>query len=383
MRRWPNEEARGAFARLKIADKDRRKETQMFRKLKNRILYLTLAFALLALAGCGAESGTGGESGTDGESGADGSSQASVTIENCGEEVAFDGRPERAVALDANTAEMMLALGLAERMVGVSGVDEESDVLPELRDDLAKVPERIGDWQPSLEQILGTEPDIVVGGWGNGFYEETDVTPARLGELGIASYTITQTCPDRDSGVSIEDVYTDMQNLGQVFGAEERAEELVRGYEARISEVRSTLPEDAEPPRAFVYDSGEQEAMTAAEGSMANEIVGLAGIENVFEDTASGQLRGWPTVGWEEVVERNPELIVVVDYGETSAEQKLEFLKNNPALEEIEAIREENFATISLTDLSPGVRNAGAVEKLASEAYPEAFASVGDSGDGG
>lgn len=157
----------------------------------------------------------------------------------------------------------------------------------------------------------------------------------------------------------------DLLNLGRIFGVEEHSEELVDGFEARISGVRSRLPQDRESLRVFVYDSGEQEAMTASEGSLANEIVGLAGGENVFADAEAGGLKGWPTVGWEEVVDRDPEFIVVVDYAKPSAEQKTAFLKSNPALKDVEAVREERFAVIPLTDLSPGVRNAAAVEKLA------------------
>jgi iron complex transport system substrate-binding protein len=321
---------------------------------------------LLFVASCSAGSET--EVGTEQA----GRSREPVTVENCGREVTFEEPPARAVALDANTAETMLSLGLAERTVGVSGVDDESDVLPELRDDLSKVPERIGEWQPSLERVLGTDPDLVVGGWNNGFYEETGVTPERLGGMGIETYTLTQTCPGDDSGVSMEDVYADVTNLGRIFGVEKRAQELVSGYKEKVSGVRSKVPDGA-PLRVFVYDSGEKEAMTASEGSLANEIVELAGAENVFADAEVGQFKGWPVVGWEEVVERDPEFIVVVDYGEPSAEQKIAFLKSNPAVADVEAIREERFAVVPLTDLSPGVRNAAAVERLAAEFYLGAF----------
>ncbi len=343
--------------------------------MKKEIRRLTLVLLALALAltptACA-------QSEQQPRSGGEGGEQAGyepVTIESCGRETTFQKPPERAIANDINVVEMVLSLGVADRMVGVTGVDGKGEVLPGLRDELERVPILTREYLTGMETILGADADFVAAGWNYGFTEESGVTPEALAEFGIDSYAIRESCirvgPRPD--VSIEDTYADSMNLGRIFGVGDRAERLVEGYEDQVAGVRSRLPENAEPLRVFVYDSGEQTPLTAAGEAMPNALIGLAGGENVFGSVEDS----WTTVGWEEVVERDPEFIVVVDYGEPSAEGKISFLKNNPALKDVESIREENFVVLSYAEATPSVRNVAAVEKLAAAFYPDAFESGG------
>lgn len=294
-----------------------------------------------------------------------------VTVESCGRSTTYEAPPQSAVSNDINTTEMMLALGLEDRMAGVAGVEGRDELLPEYREEFDGLPELSEEYLPNREVVLGAEADFVLAGWNYGFSEETGVTPQSLGELGIDSYAIRESCIRLGprSSISIRDTYEDLLNLGRIFGVEERARELVEGYEEQVADVESRLPSGEEPPRVFVYDSGEQAPFTAGGEAIPDELIRLAGGENIFGDVEDS----WTTVGWEEVVERDPEFIVIVDYGSPSARGKIEYLKSDPALEDVEAVREERFVVLPYSAATPGVRNAAAVEKLAEAFYPEAF----------
>lgn len=335
------------------------------------VLCVLLAGSLLALlVACGDKDKSSGNVAPDSSSNAD---YEPVTVKSCGESTTYETPPERAVANDVNTTEMMLALGLEDRMAGIAGVEGREDILPKYREAYDGLDVISEEYLPNREVVLGAEADFVLAGWSYGFSEETGVTPKSLKELGIDSYAIRESCIRLGprSPISISDTYKDLLNIGRIFGVENRAQTLVEDYERRMEEVESRIPSgaSAEPPRVFVYDSGEQAPFTAGGEATPNAIIRQAGGENIFEDVENS----WTSVGWEEVVERDPEFIVIVDYGSPSAQSKIEYLKNNPALEDVEAIREERFVVLPYAAATPGVRNVDAVEKLAEALYPEAF----------
>jgi iron complex transport system substrate-binding protein len=320
-----------------------------------------------ALAACGTESPpNGGAAGNAPET----AGYEPVTVESCGEKTTYTEPPERAVANDINMTEIMLALGLKDRMAGIAGVKDKGEILPEYREAFDKVPKISDENLPSREALLGVEADFVFAGWNYGFSEESGITPESLKELGINSYAIRESCIRQGSRppISIRDTYEDILNIGRIFGVEDRARELVEGYEEQVAQVDSRLSSDPEPLRVFVYDSGEEAPFTAGGEAIPNELIRLAGGENIFEDVNDS----WTTVNWEEVVERDPEFIVIVDYGTPSAEGKIDYLANNPALAELDAVRERRFVVLPYAAATPGVRNADAVETLAEAFHPEA-----------
>lgn len=340
------------------------------RKVVRRIAPL-LGVALLALAVVSCGSAWTGSSPEQARGPEETSGYDSVTVESCGRETTYTRPPERAVANDINIVEMMLALGLEDRMAGVAGVEGKGEILPEYREAFEGVPKLSEEYLPNKEVILGANADFVLAGWNYGFSEESGITPESLEEMGIDSYAIKESCirlGDREP-VSIEHTYEDIVNVGRIFGEKARARELVEGYKEQVEEVQARLPKDEEPLRVFVYDSGEEAPLTAGGEAMPQDLIDLAGGENIFADVGNS----WTPVGWEEVVERGPEIIVIVDYGTPSSRGKIEFLKESPALEDVEAIREERFVVLSYAEATPGVRNAAAVEKLARAFYPEAF----------
>jgi iron complex transport system substrate-binding protein len=283
-----------------------------------------------------------------------------VTVQSCNREVTFDAPPARAIANDVNLVEMMLALGLRDRMVGYTGVSGWKTLDEELRQGIAELPELSAQY-PTREVLLGAEPDFFFAGWNYGMKVGGEVTPESLEPLGIKTYELTESCifvgPKAKS--SMDDMYVDLLNLGTIFGVADRAQALVDGYKARLAEI--TAPVDRTTPlRVFVYDSGEENPFTAGAYAIPTALIEAAGGRNIMDDLD----KSWATVAWEPVVERNPEVIVIVNYGDVTAEQKIAFLEANPAFANIDAVKNDRYVVLEYVEATPGPRNIRAVEKL-------------------
>lgn len=295
----------------------------------------------------------------------------SVTVESCGEAVSYSAAPQRALAFDVNLIEMMMQLDLANRMVGywTSG----SEIRPEFQAALASVNEIEAEWPgPSLEVIVGTEADFVLGGWGYGFSEDNGVTPERLKQMGLNSYAIRESCPADEANrvLTIEDTYADIQNVGSIFGHADQAEVLVDQMRSEVSEVTQTIGDTAIAPRVFLYDDiGEGNPYTAGDYGLASNLINLAGGENIYSDVTEV----WTTVSWETLIARDPDIIVVIDMDWESAEERIARLKAMPELADMTAIQNERFVVIHYRQIMPGLRNAEAVRVLAEGFYPEKF----------
>ncbi len=163
------------------------------------------------------------------------------------------------------------------------------------------------------------KPIFLYAGWKSGFGEKGVGTPEELETLGIHTYLHTSSSI---TNPTLDDIFTDIRNIASIFRVVDRGEALIAQMTKEVKSVREKLPQDQEALRVLVYDSGEKEVFTAAQNFM-NELVTVAGGQNIFGDVASG----WTTVSKEDAVERNPEVIVVIDYGATTAEEKINFLK--------------------------------------------------------
>jgi iron complex transport system substrate-binding protein len=283
-----------------------------------------------------------------------------VTVQSCNREVTFDAAPTRAIANDVNLIEMMLALGLRDQMVGYTGVSGWKTLDEELRAGIAELPELSAQY-PTREVLLGAEPDFFFAGWNYGMKVGGEVTPETLEPLGIKTYELTESCihigPKARS--SMQDMYVDLLTLGTIFGVEDRAKDLVAGYKAKLAEITAAVDRST-PLRVFVYDSGEESPFTAGAYAIPTALIEAAGGRNIMDDLD----KSWATVAWEPVVERNPQVIVIVNYGDVTADQKIAFLEANPAFANIDAVKNDRYVVLEYVEATPGPRNIRAVEKL-------------------
>ncbi|MDK2775760.1 MAG: ABC transporter substrate-binding protein [Tabrizicola sp.] len=283
-----------------------------------------------------------------------------VTVQSCNRQVTFDAPPARAIANDVNLVEMMLALGLRDRMVGYTGVSGWKTLDEELRAGVAELPE-LSALYPTREVLLGAEPDFFFAGWNYGMKVGGEVTPETLEPLGIKTYELTESCifVGPKSRSTMQDMYADLLNLGTIFGVDERAKALVAGYEAQLAAITASI-DRSRPLRVFVYDSGEETPFTAGAYAIPTALIEAAGGRNIMEDLE----KSWATVAWEPVVERNPEVIVIVIYGDVTADQKIAFLEANSAFAKVDAVKNDRYVVLEYVEATPGPRNIRAVEKL-------------------
>lgn len=285
-----------------------------------------------------------------------------VTIQSCDREVTFEAAPVRAISNDVNLTEMMLALGLNENMAGYTGVSDWKTLDETLREGVGQLPELSTNY-PTKEVLLGADADFYFAGWNYGMRVGGEVTPETLGEFGIKVYELTESCihiMDKPKA-SIDDMYNDLLNLGRIFGVEEQAQALVDGYRQELADFTGGLPAIAGEVKVFVYDSGETKPVTAGRYAMPSALIEAAGGVNIMDDVDSS----WVEIGWEPVIERNPDVIAIVDYGSVTAEEKADFMRNNPAFKDIPAVKNDRFVVLPYVEATPGPRNIGAIKTLA------------------
>lgn len=290
--------------------------------------------------------------------------QQVVEIQNGDRLIRFDEAPSRAVSLNQHVTEIMLALGLQDSMVGTAYLDDE--ILPQWQEAYGQIPV-LSDQYPSQEVLLAAEPDFVYAGWKSAFAEDAVGSIEELESFGIQSYlhqSSNMVAPTTD------DVFEDILNIGRIFRVEDRAEELIHSIQDKIDEISDKLGMIEQPIRVFVYDSGEKEPFTAAQNYL-NHLITLAGGHNIFGDID----KGWASASWEEVVNRDPEIIVIMDYGNTTVEDKKAFLLQHPALKDVSAIQQQRFVVLPLSAGAEGVRVSQSLETLAKAFYPDKFES--------
>ena len=284
-----------------------------------------------------------------------------VSVDSCNRTVTFDSPPQRAISNDVNLTEMMLVLGLSDKMVGYTGISGWKTLDEEMRLGVKQLPE-LSPKYPSKEVLVGADADFFFAGWNYGMKVGGEVTPETLKPFGINVYELTESCIHimTKKKVSMDDMYNDLLNLGLIFQVENRAKKLVDAYRSDLKKFTQKL-ESIPTKKVFVYDSGEDTPFTAGRYAMPTALIEAAGGINIMDDFQ----KSWGTVTWEEVIDRNPEVVVIVNYGKVTAEQKRKFMMSNPAFANIDAVKNDRFVTLEYVEATPGPRNIKAIKKLA------------------
>ncbi len=284
-----------------------------------------------------------------------------VSVDSCNRTVTFDSPPQRAISNDVNLTEMMLVLGLSDKMVGYTGISGWKTLDEEMRLGVKQLPE-LSPKYPTKEVLVGADADFFFAGWNYGMKVGGEVTPETLKPFGINVYELTESCIHimTKKKVSMDDMYNDLLNLGLIFQIENRAKKLVDAYKSDLNNFTQKL-EPIAAKKVFVYDSGEDTPFTAGRYAMPTALIEAAGGINIMDDFQ----KSWGTVTWEEVIDRNPEVVVIVNYGKVTAEQKRKFMMSNPAFANIDAVKNDRFVTLEYVEATPGPRNIKAIKKLA------------------
>ena len=215
-----------------------------------------------------------------------GSALASLTAQN--------RPPQRIVSTAPSITEMLYALGLGDRVVGVTRFCRYP---PE-----AQLKPKIGDYvNPNLEAIASLKPDLVI----------IQTNPVRLRERLVNMHLRTIEVDQQ----SIAGIYTSIRAVGEAAGVSDRAEKLIDSIRSGLDAVHARA--SVLKPVRVMFVIGRSQGrldglVVVGRASYLNEVIRTAGGENVFHDA----MAPYPNVSLEEVMARNPE--VILDMGDMS-----------------------------------------------------------------
>jgi iron complex transport system substrate-binding protein len=210
--------------------------------------------------------------------------------------------PARIVSTSPSITETLFALGLGDRVVGVSTFcrfPPEVQTLPKVGTFLA----------PDAELIAGLRPDLVI------VHEISNGIDRRLGALRIPFVVA-------DRG-TLASVYGAIRQIGMAAHVPDRAESLVKAIEQRLDAIRRGHPAASRPKVLFIIGrrpGALADLVAVGSGSYINDLIGIAGGANVLD--IAGQPE-YPRISLETVLRLDPDVIVdTVDMGETEAERR-------------------------------------------------------------
>lgn len=287
-----------------------------------------------------------------------------VTIDNCGRDVTVDGPPARAVAINQPATELLLSLGLQDRMAAY-GVSDH-DFLPDLQDRAEGV-EALDAEFPGFEALLDLEPDFVYATFAYTFTPEGIAPHAKFDELGIATYQSPSECGGQDAAQSdaltLDDMYDEIGEIAELFGVEDRGDALVEELSARADEASVDL--DAEDVTLGWWYAATKSPYMAGCCGAPGLMTRAVGATNAFEQ--NDQL--WPETSWEAILDADPTVLVLADLDRggdgDSAEAKIDFLESDPVARQLTAVKEKRYIVLDGTTMDPSVRNVDGIEKLA------------------
>ncbi len=329
----------------------------------SRLTALTAAAALVLAAGCSATTSDAAGPTVDG---------FPLTLENCGRTVTVDAPPQRAVSLNQGSTEILLSLGLADRLVGTATWTDP--VRENLAEDNARVP-RLADDKPSLEVVSDADPDFVSASFGGTLGPGGVADRDRFEQFGIPSYLSPTDCVGkadtsvnadgaRDEPLRLETVYQEIRDLAAIFDVRERGEQVVAELTERAQRAAEGVP-PGETTVAYWFSDVAAPYMAGCCGA-SGVVSSAVGARNVFADTTDE----WPQIGWEAVADRNPDVLVLADLSRRTIdgdalESKIAFLESNPVTSRMQAVIDRRYVVVNGADLNPSIRTVDGIEKVA------------------
>lgn len=342
-----------------------------------KILCLTLALilALSCLSGCGSTqpqattaaaetTAPAAETTAAAETAAE--DYGTVVIQNGDRTVTFTSMPTGVLCANLYSAENMVMLGLGDYIVGKNVHTNPAEVpLEELSDAFANIPEI----ERSNENAVASGADLLIGQV-SAFKDTSWGTYEQLESEGIHCLTITGTIvPDE----TVEDIYTDIENLGKIFKVEDKAAALIADMKASVADTNGKVAgvAEADKPKVFVLDMYKEDQIYTTSAGLESNLIELAGGINTTRNQADSR---WFYTSVETLVAANPDIIIINDYGSQTVEEKIAYVTGNPACSEIPAVVNNHFLVIPLVSVMQDIRAPRACRTMAEYFYPELFA---------
>ncbi|MEV7290865.1 ABC transporter substrate-binding protein [Streptomyces microflavus] len=327
--------------------------------------------AALLVAGLVLLTACGGGSTAPSADGGDKADGFPLTLKNCGRTVTVKAPPQRAVSVDQGSTEILLSLGLADRIAATATWSDP--VMKGLEKANAGV-ERISDNRPSSEKVLDKEPDFLSASFASTLAKGGVAPREQFEKLGVPTYISPADCIGKDNSgggdgartepLTMDSVYTEVRELAQVFGVPERGDALVEKLRGRVAKATDGI--DASNASLLYWFSDSKAPYLAGCCGAPGVITRELGAKNVFDDTHDE----WPQISWETVADRNPDVLVIGDLSRTiqtaeSAEKKIEFLESNPVTKTMDAVKNRRYVLLSGQAMNPTIRTVEGLERVA------------------
>jgi iron complex transport system substrate-binding protein len=277
-----------------------------------------------------------------------------VVVDETGRRVTLPAEVHRIVSLAPNVTETIYAIGAGSRLAGDTDfcdVPEEARLKPHVGAPI----------NPSLEAIVALKPDVVLASASINWPATADT----LLRMGVPVYTT--------DAHSVEGMLAGIEKIGGVIGAEAAADALVAGLHTQLDALRAKLAGRA--ARRVLFVVWDEPLISIGRHTFIADALRLSGGVSVIDVDEN-----WPHIGIEEIVRLQPDYLVFVrDHGDESA-SKIEELRKRPVWRELEAVKAGHVAFISGEVERPAPKLIDAMEDLAKQLHPEAFAKAADAG---
>ena len=280
-----------------------------------------------------------------------------VTVASCGRDNTYERAPSRVVLGYPRTLETLEALGVADAVHGY--VLGSYDALPEgYPSDVVEVSP---DYAPSREAVIGAQPDLFLGNDEGQVTSDSGVSYDDLAEAGSKTYILGGYCSDAPAPTSIDIVTEDVTNLGEIFGVEDRAAELVEELDSRVGAAKALgKGQDLTVGYVQVFDG----KLYALAGYPASGVIEALGLTNEWADISEN----FAEISKEEALTRTPDVLLVNYVGAANAEQAVadveELLAGTPAVQNGRV-----FAADDTDFQAGGVSIVGALERAAGDIF--------------
>ena len=265
-----------------------------------------------------------------------------------GNKEVLDKEPMRIISLAPSNTEILFALGLGDRVVGVTSFCDYPEE--------AKSKEIVGDYSGhNLERIIELEPDLVLV-YGPGDEEENRILrEAGIHVLGFLSETM-------------EDIIQDIETIGKATGRNEEARDIINSIREKRDYVVEKVKEAGEV--SVFYEIWHDPLMGAGKGSFMDELITLAGGNNIANDTDGA----YPQYDLEQLIERDPQVYLA---SKDTDDKTIESIKTRPGYDAISAIKNHRIYLFEGNEANlvsrPGPRIGEALEVVAKAIHPELF----------
>lgn len=318
--------------------------------------------AALALAGCSAVAGADAPPAGTTTAAAPPAATASsgiptsqpMTVDNCGTQVTIAKPPHRVLTVKSTSTEMLLALGLGDRIIGTAAADGP---VPERW--AAASPPVLSEGLPSQEAVLAARPDLVYAGWESNFSADAMGERSSLQGLGVNTYVSPSACKEpgyKPDPLTFDDVYAEIDQVGAMFGVQRAADALVASQQQELAALKPSTA----GLTALWYSSGSDTPYVGAGIGAPQMMLDAAGLTNIAADVKDT----WTPFSWEVVAERNPDVIVLIDSDWGTVKKKIGVLEANPVTAKLDAVIQHRYLILPFAASEAGVRNVSAVASL-------------------